>query len=68
MAETLNHRKALLILNGLQHVGPIMLRRLLDAYNHDPVAVLAGDRRKLLSVKGVGEKAAEVLVPCSDHF
>jgi hypothetical protein len=32
MAATLNHRKALLILNGLQHVGPIMLRRLLDAY------------------------------------
>ena len=30
MASTLNHRKALLVLNGLKHVGPIMLRRLLD--------------------------------------
>ena len=68
MAATLNHRKALLILNGLQHVGPIMLRRLLDAYDHDPVAVLSGDRKKLLSVKGVGEKAARVLVHWSDHF
>ena len=68
MAATLNHRKALLILNGLQHVGPVMLRRLLDAYDHDPVAVLSGDRKKLLSVKGVGEKAARVLVHWSDHF
>ena len=68
MAATLNHRKALLILNGLQHIGPIMLRRLLDAYDHDPVAVLLGDRKKLLSVKGVGEKAARVLVHWSDHF
>ena len=68
MAATLNHRKALLILNGLQHVGPIMLRRLLDAYDHDPVAVLSGDSKKLLSVKGVGEKAARVLVHWSDHF
>ncbi len=68
MATTLNHRKALLILNGLQHVGPVMLRRLLDAFDHDPVAVLAGDRKKLLSVKGVGEKAARVLVHWSNHF
>ena len=27
MASTLNHSKALLVLNGLKHVGPIMLRR-----------------------------------------
>ena len=68
MAATLNHRKALLVLNGLQHVGPVMLRRLLDAFEHDPVAVLAGDRKKLLSVKGVGERAASVLVHWSEHF
>jgi endonuclease III len=49
-------------------LGPIMLRRLLDAFDHDPVAVLAGDRKKLLSVKGVGEKAASVLVHWSEHF
>ena len=68
MASTLNHRKALLVLNGLKHVGPIMLRRLLDTFDHDPVAVLAGDHKKLLSVKGVGEKAAKVLAHWSEHF
>lgn len=68
MATALNPRQALLILNGLQHVGPIMLRRLLDAFDHDPVAVLSGDRRKLLQVKGVGEKAASVLTHWAEHF
>jgi len=68
MAATLNHRQALLVLNGLQYVGPIMLRHLLDAFDHDPVAVLSGGRQKLLQVKGVGEKAANVLTHWSQHF
>ena len=41
MAATLNYRKALLVLNGLKHVGTILLRRLLDAIDQDPVAILA---------------------------
>lgn len=68
MPTKLNHRQALLVLNGLQHVGPIMLRHLLDAFDHDPVAVLSGSRQKLLQVKGVGEKAATVLTHWSEHF
>ncbi|MGZ0654008.1 DNA-processing protein DprA [Coraliomargarita sp. W4R53] len=68
MAATLNHRQALLVLNGLQHVGPIMLRRLLDAFDHDPVAVLSGSRQKLMQVKGVGDKAASVLAHWPEHF
>ncbi len=68
MASNLNHRKALLMLNGLKHVGPTILRRLLYTFDHDPVAVLAGDRKKLLSVEGVGEKAAKVLAHWSEHF
>ncbi|WPJ94970.1 DNA-processing protein DprA [Coraliomargarita algicola] len=68
MAASLKPRQALLVLNGLQHVGPIMLRRLLDAFDHDPVAVLEGDRQKLMQVKGVGDKAATVLTHWSEHF
>ncbi|MDQ8193475.1 DNA-processing protein DprA [Coraliomargarita sp. SDUM461004] len=68
MSAQLNHRQALLVLNGLQHVGPIMLRRLLDAFDHDPVAVLAGNRQKLMQVKGVGDKAATVLTQWTEHF
>ena len=68
MANDLTHNDALIVLNGLQHVGPVMLRHLLDAFAGDPVAVLAGDRKTLLGVKGVGEKAAEVLTHWSKHF
>lgn len=68
MPPSLNPRQALLVLNGLPHVGPIMLRRLMDAFDRDPVAVLCGKHAQLLEVKGVGPKAADVLVHWSDHF
>jgi DNA processing protein len=45
-----------------------MLRHLMDHFSEDPVAVLSGDRAKLLRVKGVGERAAEVLMNWSKHF
>lgn len=64
----LSPNEALLILNGLPHVGPVMLRHLLDAFSHDPVAVLSGDRQRLLRVKGIGEKAASVLINWPQHF
>lgn len=68
MSRTLNHRQALLVLNGLPVVGPVMLRRLLDAFDEDPVAILSSDRQRLLNVQGVGEKAAGVLLNWADHF
>ena len=68
MAVDLNRRQALLVLNGLQSVGPVMLRRLLEAFDHDPVAVLSGGRQKLLQVKGVGDKAASALSNWREHF
>ena len=61
-------RKALLILNGLPSVGPVMLRRLFEAFDRDPVAILNGSRSQLLSVKGVGEKAASILMNWESHF
>ena len=68
MAVELNRRQALLVLNGLQSVGPVMLRRLLEAFDQDPVAVLSGGRQKLLQVKGVGDKAAAALSNWREHF
>ena len=68
MSKSLNHRQALLILNGLPVVGPVMLRRLLDTFENDPIAVLSADRQKLLQVQGIGEKAASVLTNWSEHF
>jgi len=64
----LSPNDALLILNGLPHVGPVMLRHLLDAFSNDPVAVLSVDRQRLLRVKGIGDKAANVLINWPQHF
>jgi len=68
MPSPLNQRQALLVLNGLPHVGPIMLRHLMDAFSGDAVAVLAGQHAKLLGVKGVSPKAADILVNWADRF
>ncbi len=68
MPSTLNQRQALLVLNGLPHVGPVMLRRLMDAFEGDAVAVLSGQKAKLLEVKGVGQKAADTLSNWSERF
>lgn len=38
MSKALNQRQALLVLNGLRHVGPVMLRHLLEAFDQDPAA------------------------------
>ncbi len=61
-------QQALLILNGLPHVGPVMLRRLMDVFNNDAVSVLAAQQTQLMKVKGVGQQAAGVLMHWSDHF
>lgn len=68
MASTLNHRQALLILNGLQGVGPVMMRRLLDAFDGDPVAILSSEPKRLLEVKGVGAKVGSILSDWRVHF
>ncbi len=68
MSSSLNQRQALLVLNGLPHVGPIMLRRLMDAFEGDAVAALSGQRAKLHSVPGIGPKAADVLMHWEDRF
>lgn len=68
MPHDLTQRQALLVLNGLPHIGPVMLRRLMDAYGEDPVAVLSSGRAKLLSVKGVGQKVVDTLAQWSDRF
>lgn len=63
----LSSEDALIVLNGLQRVGPVMLRNLLDAFG-DPVAVLSASRSELMEVRGVGDKAAEALANWSERF
>lgn len=59
--DTLSRADAYLVLNGLSHVGPVMLRRLLDRFAGDPVAILSASVRELESVKGVGQKASAAI-------
>ncbi len=68
MQVTLTQPQALLILNGLPYVGPVMLRHLMDAFDGDAVAVLKAKQSELMRVKGIGQKAADVLTHWSEHF
>ena len=45
-----------------------MLRRLMDAFANDAVSVLAAPQSKLMAVKGIGRKAADILTHWSNYF
>jgi len=63
-----NHEKALLVLNGLPHIGPITLTRLLKKFDGDAVALMQASGKDLQSVEGVGKKIAETLTNWREHF
>ncbi len=65
---SLTQHQALLVLNGLPHVGPVTLRRLLDAFDGDAIAVIEGEASKVRSVKGVGSKVVETLSNWQSRF
>ena len=54
MSSELTERQAFLVLNALPNIGPITLNRLLGELGDDPRQVLAADKRRLESVRGVG--------------
>jgi len=68
MSHSLSQSEALFVLNGLQSVGPVMLRRLMDYFEGDAVRALAASPSELMQVKGVGEKAAEALHGWATRF
>lgn len=61
MSGELSQRDALLVLNGLRRIGPIILRRLMAAFDHDARAILTADRSALTAVDGVGGKVADAI-------
>lgn len=68
MSLDLDQGRALLVLNGLPHVGPVLLRRLMDAFEGDAVAVLAASETRLMTVQGIGEVAAKTLSGWAQQF
>ena len=67
MSITLTPRQALLVLNGLPQIGPVLLHRLKDAFP-DPVTIFSANQAKLLKIKGLGRKAADVITHWPDYF
>ncbi len=68
MSNHLSQAQALMVLNALPHVGPVLLRRLMDAYSGDAVSILSSASSRLTAVKGVGEKAADTLQHWNERF
>jgi DNA processing protein len=64
----LTPRRALMTLNALPNVGPITVRRLLEAFGGDPVRALTAPARELMRIKGVGDAIAEAITRREEHF
>ncbi|MCX6955649.1 MAG: DNA-processing protein DprA [Verrucomicrobia bacterium] len=64
----LTERQAFLVLNALPNIGPITLNRLLEALGDDPREVLAADKRRLESVRGVGPVISASIGAWQTHF
>jgi DNA processing protein len=68
MSSGLTPKQALMVLNGLPNIGPVSLRRLLDRFGDDPLAVLDASPTQLTSVSGVGGVTASTLGDWKRHF
>ena len=68
MSVELDQKKAFMVLNGLPHVGPILIKHLLEEFKSDAPAILKANRNRLLRVKGLGEAAAGAISGWRKHF
>ena len=68
MADSLTERQAFMVLNDLPNIGPITLNRLLEELGDDPRDVLAADKRRLESVRGVGPVISASIGAWREHF
>jgi DNA processing protein len=66
-ARELTERQAFLVLNALPNIGPITLNRLLGELGGDPREVLAAEKRRLETVKGVGPVIAATIAAWAEH-
>ena len=57
-----------MVLNDLPNIGPITLHRLLEEFGGDPRDILAANKRRLESVRGVGPETSAALVGWRTHF
>jgi DNA processing protein len=58
--------EALVALNMLPKIGPVRVRRLLEAFG-DPASALGAGKDRLMRVDGIGEETAKILQNWQDH-
>lgn len=61
-------RYAWIVLNAISHIGPVSVRRLLDAFGQDPCRILQASPSELKQVKGIGEKAVDSIRSWKQSF
>jgi len=61
-------KQAWLVLNGLPHVGPVLLKQLLEHFDGDPLQLLAAPRGQLLEFPKIGPVIANSIVKWRDNF
>jgi DNA processing protein len=59
-------QEAIITLNLLPKIGPIRVRRLLEALG-DPTSILRAPKDRLMRVDGIGEETAKILCAWQDH-
>lgn len=63
----MTHREAIVALNLLPKIGPVRVRRLLEAFGDSPAAILGAPKDRLMRVDGIGEETAKILHGWQDH-
>ena len=53
--------EALVALNMLPKIGPVRVRRLLEAFGGNPASILGAPKDRLMRVNGIGEETAKIL-------
>src|SRR6218665_4012501 len=59
-------REAIVTLNLLPRIGPVRVKRLLEAFQ-TPDAILRAPKDRLMRVDGIGEETAKILTAWRDH-
>ncbi len=60
-------REAIVALNLLPKIGPVRVRRLLEAFGDDPASILGAAKDRLMRVDSIGEETAKILHSWQDH-
>jgi len=60
-------QESLVALNMLPKIGPVRVRRLLDAFGGNPSSILGAAKDRLMRVDSIGEETASILQAWQDH-